>query len=240
MQRNHVRQHSSSFLFLYGVLALTFLVTACGNSSSSATPTAQQLISQGQVAINKVTSYHFNLATQNPGTGAKAGINVQSADGDILVPDKLQANANAVFAGFTVPVKIIAIDDKQYYTDPITGKWTPTTGLLDPRVLSNSQTGVAALLGQIKNPSAPTASTVDGTDCWSINGQLATSNLAGITGGGTPAGTTVATTICIGKSDSRPYLIQITGIAVQGDTSKTVRIFKFSKFNETLSIVAPV
>lgn len=220
-----------------GILLLVFTLAACGDNTPAG-PTAQQLISNAQAAVQKVTSYHFNLDAENPGSAGL--ITVKSADGDTIVPDKLKANASALIMGNVAQVQIVAIKDKQYVTDPITGKWTSTTGLLDPRTLSNQTTGVAAILGQIQNPSTPTDSTVDGQACWSIDGKLDTQILAGITGGGTPAGTTVATTICIGKSDNLPYLIRVNGIAVQGDSDKTTRTFKLSKFNESVSITAPI
>jgi LppX_LprAFG lipoprotein len=240
MQTVNARLLYSKCILMCGFLLLIILVAACGGSDSSSAPPAQQLISQAQDAIRKVTSYHFNLASDHMGTSYSELITIKTADGDLLMPDKLKANAGAVAFGFSVPVQIVAIGGQQYYTDPASGKWVATTGLLDPRSLSDPQTGVAALLGELQNPGKPTDSTVDGNACWSIDGQLATRYLAGITGGGTPAGNTVDTTICIGKSDHRPYMIRVTGIAVQGDVSATTRTFKLSKFNESLSIVAPI
>src|SRR5581483_7231285 len=122
------------------------------------------------------------------------------------------------------------IGDKQYITDPITGKWTEAPGVFDPRTLSNPQTGISAILGHIQNPSTPTDSNVDGTPCWSTSGTLDAKYLSGITGNsGAAAGNTVNVTTCIGKSDKLPYLIKMSGVAVQGDTDKTVRTFKLSK-----------
>lgn len=217
-------------------LSLILLLVGCGGgSSSSATPSAQQLIKDAQTAIQKVSSYHFNLKAQNIGAGSQ--LPIQSADGDIVVPDKLQATANVVVGGANVQAQMIAIGDKEYLN--ILGGWQQTTGLLDPRVLSNPQTGVAAILGQMKNPSTPTDSSSDGTSCWNINGKIDASYLAGITGGGAPAGTQDDVKVCIGKSDKLPYLIVITGIATQGDTAQTARTFKLSKFNEKITISAP-
>ncbi len=221
---------------LGGFLALILSLAACGGDAN--TPSAQQLISQAQAAIQKVSSYHFNLNADNPGSGGL--LVIKTADGDVLVPDKLKANADALVIGNAVQVQIIAIGDKQYVTDPISGKWTSTTGLLDPRTLSDPQTGVAAILGHIQNPSTPTDSNVDGTSCWSIDGKLDAKYLTAITGGGTPAGTQVNVTTCIGKQDHLPYLIRMSGVTVQGDTDKTVRTFKLSKFGEQLTIVAPI
>ena len=219
-----------------GALALILLLIGCGGSSASTTaPSAQQLITSAQAAIQKVSSYHFNLKAQNIGTSSQ--LPIQSADGDIVVPDKLQANANVVFGGATVQAQMIAIGDKQYLN--VLGGWQQASGLLDPRVLSDPQTGVAAILGQLKNPSTPTDSSSGGTPCWSINGKLDASYLTGITGGGAPAGTQDNVTVCIGKSDKLPYLIKITGISALGDTAQTVRTFTLSKFNEKITISAP-
>jgi hypothetical protein len=223
-----------SIYMLCGALALVLLLLGCGGSNASA-PSAQQLIKDAQAAIGKVTSYHFNLKSQNIGTTGT--LPIQSADGDIVVPDKLQATANVVFNGGNAQAQIIAIGNVQYVN--VLGSWQQTTGLLDPRVLSDPQTGVAALLGQIQNPSTPSDSSSNGTPCWSINGKLKASALAGITGGGVPADTTDDVTVCIGKNDKLPYLIVIKGIAAQGDTAQTVRTFTLSKFNEQITITAP-
>ena len=226
---------------VYGILlVLLLLLTACGGSSNSSSnskvPDAHQLITKAQAAIQKVTSYHFNLKAVNIGTSA--ALPISSADGDIQVPDKLKANATALFAGNSVQVVLIAIGGKQYID--VFGIWQTTTGLLDPRALSDPQTGVAAILGHIQNPSMPTDSSVGGRSCWYIKGKLDPSYLAGITGGGAPTGELDDVSACIGKSDNLPYQIIINGIASAGDTAKTVRTFTLSKFGEQLTILAPV
>ncbi len=226
-----------SMLGLAGLLfLLIFLLAACGGSSISPPPDANKLIKNAQAAIQRVTSYHFKLVTDNPGTGGK--LPITNAEGDILVPDKLKANANALFAGNNVQVQIIAIGNQQYIL--LFGAWQETTGLLNPRTLSDPQLGVAAILGHIQNPSTPDDSTVGGRPCWKINGKLDPAYLAGITGGGAPAGSTDDISTCIGKSDNLPYQIIIKGPAAAGDTGKTVRTFTLSKFGEQVTIEAPI
>lgn len=233
-----MRRHTALPLIILLLLGCTSILAACGGDTASSTPTAPQLIKNAQAALQKVTAYHFNLVAD--GAGAGGFLVVKSADGDTVVPDKLQANADAVILGNIVKVKIISLADKQYVTDPISGKWQVTSGLLDPRTLSDSKTGIIAILGLIQNPSTPTDSNVDGKACWNINGKLKAKDIQGITGGGTPADATDDVTTCIGKSDNLPYQIRITGMAIQGDTNKTVRTFKLSKFNESVIIVAPI
>jgi hypothetical protein len=216
---------------------LLVLLAACGGENT--TPNAKDLLSKSQTEMQKVTSYHFNLVAENPGNGGMIGA-IKSADGDLVVPDKLKADATLLILGNNVvQTKLIAIGEKQYYTDPFTQKWTTTSDMLDPRALTNSDTGVAALIGHIEDPSTPVADKVDGTECWSIKGKLDAKYLAGITNGGQPAGNKIDVTTCIGKSDNLPYLIRVNGKAVQGDVDKTVRTFKLSKFNEKIEITAP-
>ncbi len=215
---------------------LAFLLSACGGSGSSQVPDAKQLIKDAQAAILRVTSYHFKLVTANVGTQAK--LPIVGAEGDIVVPDKLKANANTLLLGNIVQVQIIAIGNQQYIL--LFGAWQATTGLLDPRTLSDPQKGVASILGHIQNPSTPTDSTVGGRPCWQIKGKLDPAYLTGITGGGAPAGSTDDITSCIGKTDKLPYQIIIKGPAAAGDTDKTVRTFTLSNFGEQVTIEAPI
>jgi hypothetical protein len=240
----HVSSYTSmkqkvSFVSLYSVLLiLLFLLTACGDSDKASIPDSQQLLNQAQDAMKQVNSYHFTLATSHPGTSS--GINIQTADGDVLAPDKIKAKGNVDLQGFTAQVTIIAIGQKQYYTDPLTGIWKPISSVVDPRTLADPQAGIGALLGHIQHPGTATDSSIDGNSCWSITGQLESQYIAGIVGNAQATNTNVNTTVCIGKSDHRPYQIQINGKALQGDNVQTVRTIKFSKFNETITIQAPI
>jgi LppX_LprAFG lipoprotein len=232
------RKYAASFPELCVLfLILLFSLAACGDSTTTSVPDSQQLLNQARDAMKQVNSYHFNLATAHPGTGN--GINIQTADGDALAPDKIKAKANVDLQGITAQVNIIAIGQKQYYTDPITGSWTPITGIIDPHVLADPQTGIGTILSHIRNPGKATDSSVDGTSCWSITGLLDSQYIAGITGSSQSTKSDVNTTVCIGKSDHYPYQMQINGVAIQGDGPQTARTIKFSKFNESITIQAP-
>lgn len=223
------------WLSAVATLSALLMLAACGGSSA---PDARQLLAASQAAMQKVHSYHFNLKVEHPGSGAT--LVIQSADGDLVVPDRLQADAGALVLGSLVQVKIIVVGGQQYMTDPITGRWQTISGLPDPRVLSDSRTGIAALLGQIRNPSTPSESSVDGVACWNITGKLDAAYLRGLLGDQTRSGSLLDAAVWIGKNDQLPHQIRLTGVAADGDTSQTVRTLKLSKFNETITISAPV
>src|SRR5690349_13021274 len=149
----HRNGRSARGLLLCGLLALTFLLAACGDSNNTTnTPTAQELIQKSQTAIQQAKSYHFTLNTENPGQNT-GGMTLKTADGDIQVPDKLQATVGAVVSGFGVNTQVIAIGNDQYLKNPLTNQWEKQNNLIDPRLITSSDTGIAALLGNIQNPS---------------------------------------------------------------------------------------
>jgi hypothetical protein len=234
----------SRWLTIAGLFALILVLASCQSGCGTTIqkpflPTAPQLINRAQDAIQQVTSYHFNLATTHPGTSTGNSIQINKADGDLQVPDKLQAKANIIVFGFAVTTQYIAIANQQYYTDPLTGLWTQTNQLMDPRTLTNRSTGIAGILGNIQHPSTPTNSSVGGVPCWNINGKLDARYLSVITQHMAQVGNIINTTICIGKADNLPYVFRMQGIAIPSDTAQTVRTFLLSRFNEPLRITIP-
>lgn len=208
-------------------------------SGLSSKPTAQQILQAVQKDFHAVTSFHVTMKTDNLGAPGSGQIQIRSADGDVLMPDKVKAQANVLLSGQAVTVNLISVGSVQYITDPITGQWRVVKGILDPRTLTNPDTGIVSLAGKLQNVTGPTDDTVGGTPCWRVNGVLNAKFLTFLTGGGVPAGTMLKTSICAGKADGLPYDVSIIGQAAHGDTPQTARSFLISKYNENLSITAP-
>ena len=179
------------------------------------------------------------MQVNNPGKAITNGIQLLNANGDIVMPDKVKAQATVVLSGQSITVNLISIANNQFITDPITGQWRVIKGLLDPRTLTNPDTGIASLIGKVQNVSQPADDTVNGVPCWRVTGQLDAKYLAFFTGGGVPSGTMLQTTSCIGKSDMLPYQLKVTGQAASWDMTKTSRTFLISNYNENISITPP-
>src|SRR5215813_3179805 len=95
------------FTLLGILLTLFLLLTACNENNNTNIPDSKQLLQQSQEAMKQVNSYHFTLATDHPGTST--GIDIQSADGDVLAPDKIKAKGTINFQGFTTQTNFVAI-----------------------------------------------------------------------------------------------------------------------------------
>ncbi len=202
-------------------------------------PTAQQLIVAVEKNYKTVTSFHVMLQVTNPGTASSSQVQIRSANGDVVMPDKVKAQATVVLSGQAVSVNLVSIGDTQYITDPITGQWRVIKGLLDPRTLTNPNTGIISLLNKVQKITQPTDDTVGGTPCWRVSGLLDAKYLAFFTGGGVPAGTMLQTSACVGKADALLYQVKVTGQAAPNDTPDTTYLFNISKYNENITITAP-
>ena len=229
-------------------LASVLLLSSCSlpwqHSSASASsvgpkPTAQQLIATLQKNFRSVTSFHVVMQTQNLSSTPSSQVQIRSASGDIIMPDKIKAQASVLLSGQAVTVNLISIGDTQYITDPITGQWRTIKGVLDPRTLTNPNTGILSLVGKLEKLTGPTDDVVGGVPCWRITGQLDAKYISFFTGGGVPAGTMLQTSGCIGKADGLPYQLSVTGQATPSDSPQTVRSFNVSNYNENISITAP-
>ncbi len=237
-----------AFVFILLCLASALFITSCSlpwqHTSASASsvgpkPTARQLITTLQKNFRSVTAFHVVMQTQNLGTVTQNQVQIRSASGDIIMPDKIKAQATVILSGQAVIVNLISIGDTQYITDPITGQWRTIKGVLDPRTLTNPDTGIISLVGKLQKLTAPTDDVVGGIPCWRFTGQLDAKYIAFFTGGGVPAGTMLQTSACVGKADGLPYQISVTGQAAPGDTAQTVRSFNVSNYNEQIKITAP-
>jgi hypothetical protein len=204
-----------------------------------ARPTAQQLLDALQKNFRTVSTFHVVMNVQNPGPVREGQVQIRSANGDIVMPDKVKAQATIILSGQAVTVNLISIGGSQFITDPITGQWRVIKGVLDPRTLTNPNTGILSLINKVQNVSDPVSDTVNGVSCWRIKGQLNAKYLAFFTGGGVPADTMLQTNACIGKSDALLYQLIVTGEAAPGDTAQTTRIFDISHYNEQVKITAP-
>ena len=235
--------------FAVGVLGI-LLMTGCTvpwrhasassvNNINAPRPTAQHLLATLTKNFKAVNSFHVIMQVDNAGPVSDNQVQIRTANGDVVMPDKIKAQATVIMSGQAMTVNFVSVADNQFITDPITGQWRVIKGVLDPRTLTNPDTGVISLVSKVQNASQPVSDHVNGISCWRIKGQLDAKYLAFFTGGGVPAGTMLQTSACIGKGDSLPYQLIVTGQAASGDTAQTTRTFNMSNYNETISIATP-
>lgn len=219
------------------LLAICVVATAACESSPT-TPSAASLLSRAQTAFNQLSSFHFALTAQN--LGDSDPLPVTQATGDVRRPDSMSATATVNSAFGTLQVKLIILGQREWITNPISGAFEPTTEYGGFTGIFDAQHGVGAALSALQSPATPQSSSSAAGPCWKISGTLPASAIAGVVSGGPSPSSTVATSVCIGKSDHELYSVTFTGAVAQSDTAKTTRTFVLTKFNQPVTIVAPV
>src|SRR5690606_17983505 len=84
---------------------------------------AEQLLQESLAAAEAVSSFHFVLTHENGTTPLPLNLELESAEGDILVPASMRAEADAEALGVNVSVDVIGIDDRTWVTNPFTRDW---------------------------------------------------------------------------------------------------------------------
>src|SRR5260221_4032704 len=187
-------------------LAGALLIAGCSlpwqhNSTAVASgltskPTAQQVLSTVQKNFRTINTFHLIMKVDNLGNASGSQIQIRSADGDVIMPDKVKALASVLFSGQLVTIKLVSIGDVQYITDPITGQWRVLKGVLNVSTLTSPDTGVISLVAKLQNVAGPTDDAVNGVPCWHVTGSLDAKYLKFLTGGGGPTRTKPQTSGC--------------------------------------------
>ncbi len=219
-------------------LAMAALVSvalaSCGNSSSALS--ASTILQRAQVRFEATSTFHFALQASH--LGANDPQPITSATGDVQRPDQLKTDMTANLSGFTLQLQLIIIGQRQWISNPLTGKFEPTQDYGSLLTIFDAQRGVGAILTHLQQPTDLVSSSSVSGACWKISGKVGASELAAVVGGVVKS-SSVPVSVCIGKSDNELYSTTLAGPVTQTDTSATRRTFTLSAFDKPVSIQAP-
>lgn len=219
---------------LLGLLAGLLVLASCGDSA----PSSAALLKNAATTFNATKSFHFILTVDHAGAGSVSAYVVTSAKGDVARPDKLDATATVDAGLASVNVRLIIVGSQQWYTDPITGAFTPTNDFSSFQRIFDPQIGLGSLMRNLNNPSQPQDSSANGTACWKVTGTVSQSDFKPMLGDSVP-GDVQHVAFCIGKSDNRLYSVTLPGRILAGDTAQTVHTFYLSNFDQPVTISPP-
>jgi len=222
------------------IVALTLAVTACGGSSTASVPppASTKIISDADTKFGADTTLHFNYTADKIAPGLYSVI---KADGDVVRPGKIQLKGlDQPVKGVTACIALTIVDQGQYLDLGCFKNYTKTSAFGNLLLLFDPAQGIGAVLTKLQNPTPATSDTINNIDCWKLSGGTDSSVLAPLTGSTATTPTPIQATLWIGKADSQVYQVQLTGIAIDGDTAQSVRTFVLSNFNAPVTITAPV
>jgi hypothetical protein len=222
-------------------LVAAVLIVACGGGDSSepadTDKTAAEILSDASKAAAGLTTFHFKLSHQNGSTPLPLNLSVESAEGDVGVPDKLKADVKADAAGINVSVKVIGIDDETWVTNPFTRSWQRLGGT-NIRDFANPAALVTGLLPDVQDPQIAGREDVDGAATYRLTGTIDSAALSDALGIAEP-GHTVKVEAWIGVDDSLPRRVKLSGRLTDDEKENVTRQVDLSRFNQPVDIQAP-
>jgi hypothetical protein len=221
-------------------LLVSILLSACGGSKSAPTEpglTAEQVLERSAAASKNLRSFHFKLTHENGGTPIPLGLQLNSAEGDVVVPDRLAADIRASLSGIGVSTKAIAISDKVWITNPFSRRWQSLPGasvkdIADPAAL------ISVIIPSVTQPTLKGTAEAGGVQSHLISGKIDSAKLRTALPVA-EAGHTADVELWIGVQDSLPRQARITGRLSNQDKQDIVRQIEFSRFDQPVNIQAP-
>ena len=207
-------------------------------SAATATPTPinlQSLLAQSGRAMESLESFHFRLEHKAGGTPILPILVIDSAEGDVVKPDKVSSEFSGLFGQLVIKSSQITVGPSTYITNPLSGQWEHVPVEISPMGFFNPSRGIADVMSRIEQPSLLRHT----QKMYRISGTLPAEALTSLFGATTKE-TRVAVELSI---DARSlYLLEATinGRVTPTEPDGTIRIITFSRFNQPASIASPL
>ncbi len=236
-----------SFLGTAALAVAAALLAACGGGGGSSNkpattgplPQPDAVLSKAVDAFQSLKTFHFRLEHDNGGTQIPPGLTLITADGNVIVPDRMSAKLDAKAGQQTVNVQVIGVGDQGWITNPFSRQWQPLPSGTSIKDIFDPTQGVKAIVGALQDAKVTGEETIDGTDCYRLEGTVPSEVLQAAAPIAKP-GLTVGITVWIGKDDSLIRQVYLEGPLNPDEPSNIARRLMLSKFGEDVSIEAPV
>lgn len=201
--------------------------------------TPQEFLSSAADALEEVDSFHFLLTHENGGTEIVLDLEMQRAEGDVIVPDRLRAEVEAEAAGgIDVDTTVIAVGEDLFFENPFGGGFVDADFSIQD-ILDPTQGAVALLRAAPEDSEYGGSETIDGEDTLRVVATIDAGQLDRLIPSADD-GFPVEVTLWVGKEDRLLRRILILGPLNADEPNDIERLIEISDFNNgDLEIEAP-
>jgi hypothetical protein len=218
-----------------GLLVAALAVPGCGGGGGGASP--DQLVADSVAATKQVKSFHFNLDIENV-PASTAGLQLTAAEGDALVPDRVEAQASGRFAGIPLTTELRAIGGTIWIKNPLSGDWQKVDVHTTPAFLLDPRQGVLGVMQAVTGLEKAGSEDVGGVATTRLRGRAAAADVAPLVAV-SPGKGQVDMTLWIGDDDKVLRRIQVTGPVAEGEPADASRVVEISRLGEKVTVVPP-
>jgi hypothetical protein len=217
------------------VLAAALAASACGGGDGA--PTAESVVSASVAATGGLQTFHFVLDIEHQ-PASTTGIQLSAAEGDVVVPDRLQADASGTLAGTPLSTQLVVVADRTWIKNPLTGLWQEVDVKTSPIPFFDPARGVLAVMKGATDLAIDGEEQVGGADTYRVAGSVTATDISPLLGN-PPSDTKVKAIFWIGKDDSILRRVRAEGPIAAGEPANVSREIDVSRFGEPVTIEAP-
>ena len=223
--------------------ALLLACAACGGGgggspTSGPLPPATSVLPAAVQAFDSLQTFHFSLTHENGTSPIPNGLQLVSADGDVVVPDRMHAAIEAKVGNQTVKVEIIGVGEQGWMTNPFNRQWQPLPSGTTIKDIFDPAQGVKAIIGSLQNAQVVGQEKVGGVQTWHVEGTVQSDVLATAVPISRP-GLTVGIEAWIEVDGSLIRQVYLKGPIAPGEADNIVRKLALSNFGEQITITPP-
>lgn len=219
-----------------------FLAVACGGDEEDGgapLPVPEEILARLVAEVDGLETFHFRLEHENGTSPIPLGLDLDTAEGDVIVPDRMSAEIGAKAGGAVVQVEVIGVGDEGWITNPFDRKWQPLPEGTNIKDVFDPAAGVKAIVGALASVEVVKEEKVGGVSTYLIEGEVDSGVLEAAAPVAEP-GLTVLVKAWVGSEDSLPRRIRLEGPFAPGEPDNIVRILELSRFDEPLTIEPPI
>jgi hypothetical protein len=220
-----------------------FLAVACGGGNggegTTPLPAAEDVLARLVARVDELQTFHFRLEHENGTSPIPLGLELETAEGDVVVPDRMKAEIRAKAGGAGVEVEVIGVGDEGWMTNPFSRQWQPLPEGTNIRDVFDPAAGIKAVVGALANVVVVKEEEIGGTSTYLIEGEVDSGVLQAAAPIAEP-GLTVLVKTWVGSEDSLPRRIRLEGPFAPGEPDNIVRKLELSDFDEPLTIEPPL
>lgn len=221
-----------------GALLCVLLLAGCGGDGGGKEPTAAEIVAAAAERTAAVKSFRFTLDVENVSPSA-TGLSLTSADGEVIVPDRVRATASATFSGIPIETKLVFVGEEDYFVDPLTRKWRRLDVGTTPIAFFDPAKGVLSVIDGAVEVETAGSETVGGVETHRLTGKVTARDAARLLVVSSTSERLVDVEMWIDKDDLLLRRIRVDGPVAEGEPDDAVRTVELSDFDERFEIEAP-
>ena len=223
-------------------LGLLLAACSCGGKKQQTTgplPPAADVLTKAVERAATMKTFHFRLEHENGVSAIPLGLGLTTAEGDVIVPDRMKAKVEAKAGTQPVRVEVIGIGDEAWMTNPFNRQWQPLPSGNSLKDIFDPTQGIKAVANALQNPEVTADEQVGGVATYRVEGTVDSAILEAAAPIAEP-GLTVNVKVWIGKDDSLIRRVRLEGPIAPDEPQDIVRTLDVSKFDESVTIEPPV